>query len=250
MDVLRTATWASATSLAITLLASNLHAAEGEAEADGYPLWEFGAQLGAGWGWAMTGESVSSASTSDDPSIDSTPEHDLNIPSPVYNEARFAYGATGLTGLYLNSLLACELGVGVLNRGYRTYAGSDPGEEENYHFLRVWYLTFPVGMRLEFERFRLGVGVALEFGIGASYEITDNVSGDRSGDLDNPWSEIRRVNWGPKLELGYAIPVSSLFVVPGVSWSMHVANDMPELGNLSTRYTNAMLTLGAFFRPW
>ncbi len=39
------------------------------------------------------------------------------------------------------------------------------------------------------------------------------------------WDNFRRFNMGPRIRVGYAIPVGPIAIVPGIYWSLHVLNE-------------------------
>ena len=57
---------------------------------------------------------------------------------------------------------------------------------------------------------------------------------------------IRRVNMGPRIVLGYAIPLGPVSLVPGASWSMHVISEFKEGGD-AARAMNIMFNVAGEF---
>jgi hypothetical protein len=76
------------------------------------------------------------------------------------------------------------------------------------------------------------------------HEDTHTVSGD-------DWDYTHRANIGLRVGLGYAIPVGPIAIVPGLSWSMHLINDIKgrpaDDANCKARAMNLMFNVGVEF---
>jgi hypothetical protein len=157
-------------------------------------------------------------------------------------EPRFVAGGGAYFDWYLSRMFALDWGVGFVGKGYR-YEAYD-------HELRLTYLELPVGVKLDLKGVRLGVALALEVALTAEeQEATDGDEDDISGWGQKDWDEFRRVNFGPVVTLGYAIPAGSLAFVPGVAWSMDILDDLETdaYGDGSWRNMNVMFGLGIEF---
>jgi hypothetical protein len=118
---------------------------------------------------------------------------------------RFAGGGGVYYDLYLSDVFALEIGVGLLGRGW---------EADGLKW-KLLFLSVPLGVKLDLQGFRIGVAVALEVGLRArtDWEYQDQ---------EDLWEYYDRLNFGPRVSLGYAIPVGPIAIVPGIDWSMHV----------------------------
>lgn len=164
----------------------------------------------------------------------------------VDQKPRFAGGGGAYFDFYLMEILALEGGVGFIGKGYRTK------EEEAGVEAKMWtryiYMEIPLGVKLNIKGFQAGVAVALNFALSGKvktdvdgHENTHTVSGD-------DWDDTMRFNFGPKITLGYAIPIGPIALVPGLSWSMHILNDYKgDVDDIKARAMNIMFNVGAEF---
>ena len=99
----------------------------------------------------------------------------------------------------------------------------------------------------------------LNFALAGKSKSEGEIEGlDMSAEVkwnDDMWDSYRRFNIGPKIVLGYAIPVGPISIVPGISWSLHLLNeykdldddDFEENDDDSIRAMNIMFRVGAEF---
>lgn len=173
---------------------------------------------------------------------------DLNGDLPggdVDQKPRFAGGGGAYFDFYLMPILAVEGGIGFVGKGYRTK------EDDVKSWMRFVYMEIPLGVKLNIKGFQAGLAVALNFALSGKsksdidgHETTSTWSGD-------DWDYTRRFNLGPKITLGYAIPIGPVALVPGLSWSMHLLNDvkgdLADDADAKGRAMNIMFNVGAEF---
>jgi hypothetical protein len=170
-----------------------------------------------------------------------------------YLRPRFAGGGGAYFDVYLNRNVALDLGLGFLGKGCRYDNTSPIDGHATPRTLMLRYLQIPLGVKLSARGFRLSAAVALEIGLSGATTIRGAAPIDNH--LEQFWESNRRVNFGPMIEIGYAIPIGSrLRIVPSISWSMHALDDNTCGAPTSEhscdpsptwRYTNLMFQLGA-----
>lgn len=154
---------------------------------------------------------------------------------------RFAGGGLVYFDYYLSEMLALEAGLGMVGKGSRYEEG--PAEIKG----KGLYMEIPLGVKLNIQNFRIGAFLAMY--IGLTGKTKAEISGNES-ESDWEWDHYRRFNLGPKISLGYAIPVGPVFIVPGMDWSLHLINefkDMPDDFDDSVRSMNIMFNVGVEF---
>lgn len=162
---------------------------------------------------------------------------------------RFAGGGGAYFDFYLMPILALEGGIDFIGKGHRFKV--DEGGIDATSWYRYVYMEIPLGAKLNIKGFQASLAVVLNFALSGKVktktddnETTDTVSGD-------DWDYTRRANIGLRVGLGYAIPVGPIAIVPGLSWSMHLLNDIKgepaDDGNCKARAMNLMFNVGVEF---
>jgi len=172
-----------------------------------------------------------------------------------YDDAkmRFAGGFGAYFDFYITPMLALEAGLGIEGKGMRVEEGDWKSRQ------KVTYLEIPLGAKLNISNFQASLLFVLDFALAGKTKSEGDVEGlDVSAEVkweDAQWDYYRRVNIGPKIVLGYAIPVGPISIVPGISWSLHLVNDYKDLddddfdenNDDSIRAMNIMFRVGAEF---
>jgi hypothetical protein len=149
---------------------------------------------------------------------------------------------------YLTDIWALEAGLDFAGKGF--ILKFDEGDAK----IRQTFidLEIPIGMKLNVQNFQVALAINLSFVIsgkmrskseseGTTLEGTHKLSG-------SDWDNIRRFNIGPKLNLGYAIPLGPVDLVPGLSWSMDLIDVTKEKeDDLGLRRMNIMLVVAGEF---
>jgi hypothetical protein len=154
---------------------------------------------------------------------------------------KFAGGGMAYFDFYLMEMLAIEAGLGLVGKGARYDEGEVTGRASGI------YLEIPLGVKLNIHNVRIGVFIALNLGLTGKTKM--EMGGQESED-DWDWDHYRRFNLGPKISIGYAIPVGPVWIVPGIDWSLHLLNeyyDMPSGFDDSIRAMNIMFHVGVEF---
>lgn len=135
--------------------------------------------------------------------------------------AKFSTGGGAYFDYYFNDFLGIEAGLGIITKGIRYTPG------DNKHKVTLPYMELPVMAKLTFKGFQAAVGLALFVALGGR-TTTEFDEGDKNIHSFNgrDWDYVHRVNFGPKIALGYAIPVGPVSIVPGMSWTIHLINDL------------------------
>ena len=171
----------------------------------------------------------------------------------IDQDKSLSYSAGG--GLYIdhyfNEWFGVEAGIGFLGKGAR-YKGSVLGEDWRMR-LRFVYMEIPIALKLNIDRrFQITAGIALWVALtGKEVGNAGSVSVENKFDSDEDWAPYHRANVGPKLSFAYAIPVGPVNIVPGLTWMMHLINDIDTAtADHTMREMNIMLQVGVdwFFR--
>lgn len=161
--------------------------------------------------------------------------------------AKFSTGGGAYFDYYFNHFLGIEGGFGIITKGIR-YHGADK------HKVTLPYMELPVMAKFTIKGFQAAVGLALFVALGGR---TTNIYEENKtihSFTDQDWDYMHRVNFGPKIALGYAIPVGPISIVPGLSWTIHFVNDLDsdeiedstfrrDDPNYSMRATNLMFVV-------
>ena len=161
---------------------------------------------------------------------------------------RFAGGFGAYFDFYVIPMLAIEAGLGIEGKGTR-YDEDDWDSRE-----KITCLEIPLGVKLNISNFQASLLFVLNFALAGKSKTEGEIDGiDVSAEVkwdDDMWDHYKRVNIGPKIVLGYAIPIGPISIVPGISWSLHLLNehkDMPDDFDDSIRAMNIMFRVGAEF---
>ena len=135
-------------------------------------------------------------------------------------KAKWAGDGGAYFDFFFTDLIGIEAGLGFRNKGIR-FRDGDVGEKSS-----IVYMEIPVMAKLTFKGFQAALGLAFLVGLsGKTTTWNEDVDVKDRWDGDD-WQYFHRVNLGPKLVVGYAIPVGPIYIVPGMSWSMHFINDL------------------------
>jgi hypothetical protein len=138
--------------------------------------------------------------------------------------AKFAIGGDAYFDYYFTPMFGIEAGLGFHNKGIRFSFNEGPLVRSRLSFA---YMEIPVCFKFDIHHFQGTVGFALF--IALSGKESDKFDNDREEKIkwnDDDWQYYHRANFGPKLAFSYAIPVGPVFIVPGISWSIHLINDL------------------------
>ena len=146
---------------------------------------------------------------------------DWRIADRYHRTPKFSLGGGAYFDFYFTGLIGLEAGLGFLNKGVR-FADGDEWYKEN-----LVYMELPVMIKFNIKGFEAAAGLALFVGL-TGRSVDKNNDDDR---FIHPWNKddwdyVHRVNFGPKIVLGYAIPVGPIAIVPGMSWMIHLVNDL------------------------
>ena len=133
---------------------------------------------------------------------------------------KFSTGGGGYFDYYFNHFLGIEGGFGIITKGIRYSYG------DVRHKVTLPYMELPVMAKFTIKGFQAAVGLALFVALGGrTINVVDEDKNIHSF-TGRDWDFMRRVNFGPKVALGYAIPVGPVSLVPGMSWTIHFINDL------------------------
>ncbi|MBN2342259.1 MAG: PorT family protein [Deltaproteobacteria bacterium] len=131
---------------------------------------------------------------------------------------------SGEGGLYFNyyftPIVGLEVGIGFMSNGIR-FQGDNVTER-----VRIIHMELPVLAKFDIHNFRLAAGLAFWFALSGETKLEGGNTTTTTDWEDDEWAYVHRVNFGPKLYAGYAIPVGPLFLVPSLSFRVHLVNDM------------------------
>jgi len=167
---------------------------------------------------------------------------------PRGRRPRFAGNGGVYLGLHLSKVFAFEVGLGLIGKG--------DGAQIVGERYQIEVLELPIGVKWDIYGFQIGLAVALDVAVaGLSRVCEDSHHCDKikwSDETYQYWDDYERFNFGPRVALGYAIPVGRAAIVPSVAWSMDIldntrnAEDECVFGycNGECRNINVMVNLG------
>jgi hypothetical protein len=170
-------------------------------------------------------------------------------------KARFSFCGTGYFVYYFTPMIGLQAGLGFIGKGVRgkgEIAGTDFELKE-----KINYMEIPIALRLNVEYFQAAVGLAMDIALtGETKTDADDHVTTRTWNDDN-WKYFHRFNLAPWIFAGAAIPAGPISVVPGISWSIHLINDLNkeeihkdsgiEEDHLKAHAMNFMFHVGAEF---
>ena len=144
-------------------------------------------------------------------------------------KVRFAGGGGAYFDFYVIPMLAIEGGIGFVGKGARQTEDYGPPVGDVEVKARLIYMEIPLGAKLNIMNFQASVLFALSFALsGKSTVEAEGDSSEHKWEGDD-WDHWHRVNIGPKIVLGYAIPIGPVSLVPGFYWSMHMINEYKDI---------------------
>jgi len=134
------------------------------------------------------------------------------------------------------------------------------GETANIDWMvreQVNYMEIPLALRLKISYFQAAIGIAMNIALSGKTKTEIDDDTDWDGWDDDDWDYIHRFNIAPWIFLGANIPVGPISIVPGISWSMHLINDLDrdeinddtgiDEDDLGAHAMNIMFHVGAEF---
>ena len=211
-------------------------------------------------GFHTMAQAPESTETSDSPTkVVLAPRLMLGAATAIVNEedalleldpkSRFTGGGEFAFNLYLSSSVAINLGMGIISKGYRldetiSLYGYSAEIKARVNYL---HLEMPVGVLFDLSGFRIGIDMVISFALHGRMKAESD--GESYEEDVEDWDGWRRLNFCPRIFLGYGIPAGPVKVVPGAFWEMDLLNfyDDDIYGDSSYRHMNIMGTLGIEF---
>lgn len=177
-------------------------------------------------------------------------------------KVKFSAGGGAYFDLYLKDFLAVEFGIGFIGKGARAEGQDGSGANRIDWEIRekIAYMEIPLGAKFNIYNFQatvaLGLWIALTGETKSKTEQGSTTATQTEEWEDDEWDRVRRFNLGPRITLGYAIELGPIFLVPSVTWMMHLINDLDEDainddipgtandGEFSARAWNLMFNVG------
>ncbi len=173
--------------------------------------------------------------------------------------AKFAIGGDVYFDYYFTPLFGIDVGFGFLTKGIRFKFDNATDIDPIVRIKNsLVYMEIPVCFKIDFHHFQGTVGFAMFIALSGktSYKDRDDNKVENKWNKGDEWQYVHRVNFGPKLAFSYAIPVGPVFIVPGISWSIHLINDLnndelhrdneiPDDEKVKARANNLMFNVGA-----
>jgi hypothetical protein len=157
---------------------------------------------------------------------------------------RFAGEGGVYFNYYLNDIFALEAGLGFAGKGFILKLDSNKVRQT---FID---LEIPIGAKLNINNFQVALAINLAIAVSGKTkskgEFENSTIEETTKWSGSDWNDTRRFNIGPKLNLGYAIPLGPVDLVPGLSWSMDLI-DVAKPGDVSMRRMNIMLVVAGEF---
>jgi hypothetical protein len=163
-------------------------------------------------------------------------------------KVRFAGGGGAYIDFYLNPMLALEVGIGVVGKGY-SYRGPYVGSVYcGTTTVRLIYMEIPLGAKLNIKNFQASLLFAPNFALWGKTTSDSNACPPSEHVWgDQQWGRYRRFNFGPKIVLGYAIPIGPVSLVPGFYWSMNLLDNNYPASYHGPHATNYMFRVALEF---
>lgn len=134
--------------------------------------------------------------------------------------AKFSIGGGAYFDFFFTQYFGVEAGMGFLNKGIRF---KEDNVRLKYSFV---YMEIPIMAKLDYKHIQVSLGFAFSVALtGRTFAKIGN-SSSKENWSGGDWDYYHRVNIGPKIAAGYAIPVGPIFIVPGMSWTMNLVNDI------------------------
>jgi hypothetical protein len=176
---------------------------------------------------------------------------DLNGDTPggdVDQKPRFAGGGGAYFDFYVMEMFAVEAGIGFIGKGYRIKEHVMGYDVKGWQ--KIIAMEIPLGVKLNIQGFQASVALALDIAVSGKSKSDVDGNEDTHTWGDDDWHTCRRFDLGPRVALGYAIPLGPVALVPGLSWSMDVINyaknDAADQ-HVKARGMNFMFNVGAEF---
>ncbi|HNW83894.1 MAG TPA: hypothetical protein PKG52_13480 [bacterium] len=138
-------------------------------------------------------------------------------------------------------MIGVGTGFGILGKGNRF----EEGDTKLWN--RYIVMEIPVGVMFNFSGFRLGAALAFNFTLSGKITLESGGSKDSEKLSGKDWDDIRRVNIGPKVMIGYSIPVGPIGILPSISWTIDTINinkNDETKDDYATRFMNLMFNVG------
>lgn len=163
-------------------------------------------------------------------------------------KVRFAGGGGAYFDFYLNPMLALEVGIGFVGKGY-SYRG--PYVDSVYcgtKTVHVIWLEIPLGAKLNIKNFQASLLFAPDFALSGKTTSDSDACPPSEHDWgEQQWVRYRRFNIGAKIVLGYAIPIGPVSLVPGFYWSIHLLDNNYITSYHGPHSTNYMFRVAVEF---
>jgi hypothetical protein len=150
--------------------------------------------------------------------------------------AKFAGGGCVYFDYYIAPFWAVEAGIGFTTTGARYKGRGDDGEFKSQ--LRFMNFEIPLMAKLNYENFQATAGFVFSVALSGVESHKDDASNVAARWGSSRWDPYNRVNFGPRLGVGYAIEVGPINIVPSITWSIHLVDELND-GDIETRYDDS-----------
>ena len=162
---------------------------------------------------------------------------------------------------YITPMMAIEAGVGFIGKGGKAEVDADiiGSDSDGTFWDKVTYFEIPIAFKLNIKGFQASLGIGMWIAVKGKTKWEEGGLTVTQEWEDDEWDWVRRFNVGPRVFLGYAIPVGPIYIVPGVTWMMHMINDVdneeiqddrpgfPDADEIQVRSMNIMFNVGVEF---
>ncbi len=146
--------------------------------------------------------------------------------------AMFSGGGGAYFDYYFAPYWAVEAGLGFTTKGIRYKGTGEDGEWKAK--LRFMYFEIPIMAKLNYENFMATFGLSLSIALSGVQSLKDDRGDVAQRWSSSNWDSYNRVNIGPRLGVAYAIPVGPVNIVPSITWSLHLVDELND-GDIEAR---------------
>lgn len=174
---------------------------------------------------------------------------------------KFSFSFNAYFDFYFSPMFAIEAGIGFLGKGGKAEIDVDTGwySFDATMWDRMTYMEIPIAFKLNIHNFQASIGIGMWIALSGETKAEDGDNSQTHEWNDDDWDWVHRFNIGPRIFLGYAIPVGPVSIVPGITWMMHLINDVdtdeieddvpgfPDADDIQVRAMNIMFNVGVEF---
>ena len=181
-----------------------------------------------------------------------------NVEDNIDSKPKLSLSFNLFIDFYITPMMAIEAGVGFIGKGGKAEVDADVigSDSDEIYWDKVTYFEIPIAFKLNIKGFQASLGIGMWIAVKGKTKREEGDDTHTHTWNDDDWDWVHRFNVGPRVFLGYAIPVGPIYIVPGVTWMMHMINDVdneeiqddrpafPDADEIQVRSMNIMFNVG------